>query len=129
MATSEIVAEMATRIRETVRPDKIILFGSRAREEARPDSDFDLLVIAPSTLPRWQRTPSLYRLLAGLGVSKDIVWWTPEEVEEWRGAKSHFINTAIREGKVLYSEAVGALQTATEIHGLVAQIARWPDTI
>ncbi|MDY6878595.1 MAG: nucleotidyltransferase domain-containing protein [Chloroflexota bacterium] len=68
MATSEVVAEMATRIRETVRPGKIILFGSRAREEARPDSDFDLLVIAPSTLPRWQRTPSLYRLLAGLAV-------------------------------------------------------------
>ncbi|MBL7063903.1 MAG: nucleotidyltransferase domain-containing protein [Anaerolineae bacterium] len=105
MATSEIVAEMATRIRETVCPDKIILFGSRAREEARPDSDFDLLVIAPSTLPRWRRTPSLYRLLAGLGVSKDIVWWTPEEVEEWRGAKSHFINTAIREGKVLYERS------------------------
>ena len=81
------------------------MFGSRAREEARPDSDFDLLVIAPSTLPRWRRTPSLYRLLAGLGVSKDIVWWTPEEVEEWRGAKSHFINTAIREGKVLYERS------------------------
>ncbi len=102
MTTSEIVAEMVARIRDATGPDKIVLFGSRAREESRPDSDFDLLVVASSTLPRWQRTPSLYRLLAGLGVPKDIVWWTPEEIEEWRGVKSHFINTALREGKVLY---------------------------
>nr|HID13700.1 nucleotidyltransferase domain-containing protein [Anaerolineae bacterium] len=104
MATSETIAEMVARIRDAIRPDKIVLFGSRAREEARPDSDFDLLIIAPSTLPRWQRTPPLYRLLAGLGVPKDIVWWTPEEVEEWRAVKSHFINTALREGKVLYEK-------------------------
>lgn len=104
MATSEIVAEMVTRIRDAIRPNKIILFGSRARGDAQFGSDFDLLIIAPSTLPRWQRTPSLYRLLAGLGVPKDIVWWTPEEVEEWRGVRSHFINTALREGKVLYEK-------------------------
>ncbi len=102
MTTSEIITEMVTRIRNVIRPDKIILFGSQARREARPDSDFDLLIIAPSSLPRWQRTPPLYRLLAGLGVPKDIVWWTPEEVSEWREVKSHFVNTALREGKVLY---------------------------
>ena len=105
MVTSKVVAEMVTRIREAVRPDKIVLFGSHARGEARPGSDLDLLVIAPSTLPRWQRTPPLYRLLAGMGVPKDIIWWTSEEVKEWRGVKSHFINTAMREGKVLYERS------------------------
>ncbi|MBL7063285.1 MAG: nucleotidyltransferase domain-containing protein [Anaerolineae bacterium] len=105
MVTSKVVAEMVTRIREAVRPSKIVLFGSQARGEARPGSDLDLLIIAPSTLPRWRRTPPLYRLLAGMGVPKDIVWWTSEEVEEWRGVKSHFINTAMREGKVLYEKS------------------------
>jgi hypothetical protein len=52
--------------------------------------------------PRWRRTVPVYRLLAGLDVSKDIVWWTPEEIAEGQGVKSHFINTALREGKVLY---------------------------
>ncbi len=102
MTTSEIITEMVTRIRNEIHPDKIILFGSQARQEARTDSDFDLLIIAPSALPRWQRTPPLYRLLAGLGVPKDIVWWTPEEVQEWHGVKTHFVNTALHEGKVLY---------------------------
>ena len=104
MASPEITTEMVARIRNAIRPDKIILFGSQARQDARPDSDFDLLIIAPSDLPRWQRTPPLYQLLAGLGVPKDIVWWTLEEVEEWRGVKSHFVNTALREGKVLYEK-------------------------
>ena len=44
----------------------------------------------------------VYQALAGLGVPKDIVWWTPEEIAEWRGVKTHFINTVLREGIVLY---------------------------
>ena len=44
----------------------------------------------------------VYRALAGIGVPKDILWWTPEEIAEWRGVESHFINTVLREGKVLH---------------------------
>lgn len=106
MVTAEAaISEMAERIRRTIRPDRIILFGSRARGDSGPDSDFDLLIIAPSPLPRWRRTVAVYRLLAGVGVPKEIVWWTPEEVQEWRGVRSHFINTALREGKVLYEKS------------------------
>jgi len=39
-----------------------------------------------------------------MGVPKEIVWWTPEEVAEWRGVRSHFINTALREGTVVYEK-------------------------
>jgi len=102
---SPVVQEMVKRIAERCHPKTIILFGSHARGEARIDSDIDLLIIAPSDEPRWQRTIPVYRLLAGLGVPKDIVWWTPEEVNEWREVKSHFINTALREGRVLYESA------------------------
>lgn len=94
--------EMVNRIAEDCHPLKIILFGSRARGDEHTDSDFDLLIIAPSDQPRWRRTIPIYRLLAGMGVPKDIVWWTPEEVAEWREVRSHFISTALREGKVLY---------------------------
>ena len=100
-----ILTEMVRRIVEAVDPDKIILFGSRARGDAKADSDFDLLIIAPSDQPPWKRTPPLYGALAGMGVGKDIVWWTPEEVNQWRGVKSHFITTAMREGQVLHERA------------------------
>jgi len=103
-AEAQSIHEMVRRIVETVRPDKIVLFGSRARGENAPDSDFDILVVAPSSSPRWKRAIPIYRLLAGMGVAKDIVWWTPQEVAEWKGVKSHFITRAMREGKVLYEK-------------------------
>ena len=78
--TEEVLSEMVKRIRDAVRPERVILFGSHARGEGSPESDVDLLIVAPSDLPRWKRTPPIYRLLAGLGVPKDIVWWTREEI-------------------------------------------------
>jgi hypothetical protein len=38
----------------------------------------------------------------GLFPAKDIVVWTPGEVEEWRSVPNAFITTAVREGRVLY---------------------------
>jgi predicted nucleotidyltransferase len=104
--TTEATARITQKIVERFHPLRVILFGSRARGEADGDSDYDLLIIAPSDKPRWQRTVPVYRALAGMGVPKDIVWWTPEEIAEWDGVKSHFINTVLREGKVLYENAI-----------------------
>ncbi|MFH1021923.1 MAG: nucleotidyltransferase domain-containing protein [Planctomycetota bacterium] len=95
---------IAGMIRDAVRPDRIILFGSRARGDARCGSDYDIMIVGPSSFPRWRRTPLIYRLLAGLGVSKDVLWWTPEEVKEWEGVKSHFISSVLHEGIVLYEK-------------------------
>lgn len=83
-------------------PIKIILFGSRARDDALPESDLDLLVIENSTLPRYRRAAQYRRALTGLFPSKDIVVWTPEEIREWRGVPNAFINEILSEGKVLY---------------------------
>ena len=95
---------IADRVRRIADPDKIILFGSRARGDSTEESDYDILVVAPSSLPRWKRTVPLYDALAGTGVAKDIVWWTPEEIDEWKNVRSHFISTVLREGKVLYEK-------------------------
>ena len=83
-------------------PLKIVLFGSRARGSARPDSDYDLLIIEPSNLPRFRRAARYRRALKGLGLAKDIVVWTPEEVAEWTNVPNAFITKALSEGVVLY---------------------------
>jgi len=80
----------------------VILFGSRARGEARPDSDFDLLVIAKSDEPRYRRSAPLYAALAAVPVEADVVVYTPSEMEEWSAVPQAFVTTAIREGHVLY---------------------------
>ena len=83
-------------------PQKIILFGSQACGEAGHDSDYDLLLIENSTQPRYRRAIPYPRALKDLGISKDIVVWTPGEIVEWQNVSNAFITTALREGAVLY---------------------------
>ena len=90
------------RIRATAEPEKIILFGSYAREEEKPDSDLDIFIIVDSDLPRYKRAVPFYQALSGLGLAKDIIVYTPAEVAEWRTASCSLVATVLREGKVLY---------------------------
>ena len=64
-------------------PHVIVLFGSQARGDARPDSDLDLLIIEDSGLPRYKRSVRYLRALVGLFPAKDVVVWTLKEVQEW----------------------------------------------
>lgn len=99
-----LLQEMVRRLVEAIDPDRIILFGSRARGDARPDSDVDLLVIKDSDEPPHRRVIPAYRALGGLSVPKDIIWRTPDEVEEWSGARNYVATRALREGRVLYEK-------------------------
>ena len=100
--SDDLVKEMVQRILKVGRPQKIILFGSRARGDAKPDSDCDILVIESSDLPRYKRAAKYRRALIGVCLAKDIVVWTPEEVAEWRNVPNAFITTALNEGILLY---------------------------
>jgi predicted nucleotidyltransferase len=100
--SQDLVADIVRRIVETAQPEKIILFGSRARGDARPDSDFDLLVIKESDEPRYRRDARLYLALAGLNAPVDVMVYTPSEVREWSAVPLAFITTAVREGRVVY---------------------------
>ena len=103
---NHITSEIVARIRKRINPDRIILFGSRAKGEARPDSDFDILIIMESKKPRFKRSASIYAELADLPVEIDAVVYTPDEVDEWEDVSESLVSSAIREGVVLY-EAQG----------------------
>ena len=102
MDCDALLREMVERIRRTARPEKIILFGSRTRTDARPDSDFDLLVIKQSRQPRYERSADIYAALADLPAEVEVIVYTPAEVHEWSGVTQAFVTTAVREGRVLY---------------------------
>jgi len=99
-----VLAEIVRRLVEAVDPDRIILFGSRARGDARPDSDVDLLVVRDSQEALGPRIVRAYSALMGMGIPKDVLWYTPQEVQDWAGVRSHVISRALREGRVLYEK-------------------------
>jgi predicted nucleotidyltransferase len=101
--TEDLLQAVVRRILAVGAPYKIVLFGSRARGEARADSDLDLLIIEASDLRRYKRSPRYLWALVGLFPAKDVVVWTPEEVEAWADVPQAFITTALREGKTLYA--------------------------
>jgi len=98
----KVTDDIVRRILRTGDPEKVILFGSRARGDARPNSDYDLLVIEESNEPRYRRAAPLYVALADLPVEVEVMVYTPEEVEEWSGVPQAFVTTALREGRTIY---------------------------
>ena len=102
MDSEQLLRELVSRIRRAARPEKIVLFGSRARGEAREDSDFDLLLIKPSGRPRHERSRPIYAAVADIPAEVEVVVYTPQEVREWENVPQAFVTTALREGEVLY---------------------------
>ena len=47
--------DLVDRLIEAYRPERIYLFGSMARQEAGPDSDYDLMVVVPDDAARMDR--------------------------------------------------------------------------
>jgi len=101
-AVEPLLEQIVARIVEQAQPEKVILFGSRARGDARSNSDFDILVIKESDEPRYRRGVALYGALAKLPAEVDVLVYTPQEVWEWSAVPQAFVTTAVREGKVLY---------------------------
>lgn len=96
------IDEIVRRIVEGVDPEKVILFGSYAYGEPDEDSDIDILVIKDMDMPRYRRVTEIRRHLRGMKIPIDIVVYTREEIEEFRGVKTAFINQIVEEGRVLY---------------------------
>ncbi len=101
-SNGSVVRDIVRRIVDTVQPEKVILFGSRARGDARPNSDYDVLVIKHSDEPRYCRSAPLYVALADLPVEVEVMVYTPEEVHEWSEVPQAFVTTAVREGTTIY---------------------------
>lgn len=102
----KIEEEMARRLAKQFQPEKIILFGSYARGTAGPDSDIDLLVVMSLQGSKRKKTVEMYGLLGGMGVPKDIIVVTPEEVQKYRTVPGTIVHQALSEGKILYERAV-----------------------
>ena len=102
MADKTIIQEIADRIVRTVNPLRVILFGSAAREDGGKDSDLDFLVVMPNGTHRRQISQEIYRALYGLGIAKDIVVATEDDLAAHSEDPGYVYKQAVSEGMELY---------------------------
>ena len=104
--TDQVLDEMVKAIVREVDPEQVWLFGSRARGEAGPDSDVDLLIVEREPFgPGRSRLDEITRIrhaLSSFRVPKDILLFSAEEAAYWSDSLNHIVARCHREGRVLY---------------------------
>jgi predicted nucleotidyltransferase len=102
-ADNPVLAEAVRRLVSACAPDRIYLFGSVARGEAGPDSDYDFMVVVPDEAALERKDCNrAYLALRGLGIPKDVLVWTRTAFDEQLRLRASLPSTIVREGKLLY---------------------------
>lgn len=104
-ASEEILRSLTRLLVDRFGARRVVLFGSRARGDARPDSDFDIFVEMDSK----ERPPERNaRILAAIGMRPwglDLVVYTPEEVARVRRIPGTLLSIIEAEGRILHEAA------------------------
>ncbi len=98
----EIVRRAVDRLRERIRIQQVILFGSHARREADPWSDVDLAVISPDfgRMSHRKIMDLLVEVALAVDASVEIRPYTPNDVKDAR--PTNFLGHILAEGRVVY---------------------------
>lgn len=103
IANDTLLADIVRRLVEAFEPERIYLFGSRAKGAEGTDSDYDLMVVVPDTAPAKRRRSRLaYQALRGTGTAADVLVWTRTTFDQRLHLKASLPSTIRREGRLLY---------------------------
>ena len=98
------LVELVRRLEAACQPDRVYLFGSRARGEPGPDSDYDLLLVVPDDAPPDRGQSRLaYEALRGTGVAADVLVCTRTWFDRRRDLRASLPGTVLREGRLLHA--------------------------
>ena len=105
--TESQIREFAAKVANEFGPDRIILFGSRARGDATPDSDTDILVeMSFDGHPVWQAWEILKRVPRSFPL--DLIVRTPTDLSNRYAQLDPIAREALDRGVVLYERAHAA---------------------
>jgi predicted nucleotidyltransferase len=105
MISERLRNTIVKRIRDNFDPDRIILFGSHARDSADDRSDIDLMIVKSGVQHRRDAAVQVYRALKGLGLPVDVMVTTPEIMEEYKDCWQLVYHDVAKEGQVIYERA------------------------
>ena len=98
------VEQIVRKIADAFRPRRIVMFGSRARGDAYPGSDLDLMVEMETQDSPAHRIRAIDALFGLRRWAMDLIVYTPQEVEQQRRYRNSLIRGIEAEGKVLYEQ-------------------------
>ena len=101
MIDEKAIANLSERIVREFQPDKIILFGSYAYGQPRPDSDVDLLVVLPVEGRGFRKSLEILNHVSP-DFSVDLLARLPQDTERRYAEGDPLIREALDRGKVLY---------------------------
>jgi predicted nucleotidyltransferase len=97
--TDPQLAAIAATLKRLFLVKRIYLFGSRAQGTARPDSDYDLVVVVDSTNASRLTNMQLSReALRSIGIRADVFVYSEAEFNEWKDELSSIPETALNTG-------------------------------
>ena len=105
MENFDELREMTDTIVQNFAPDKIILFGSRARGQANTDSDADFLVVMEYGVSKREVQLAIKKKLRQFAISQDVLVISQEELDKYKNLRGLIYGIALREGKILYERA------------------------
>lgn len=98
-----VLGEVVDRLVAAYAPEEIYLFGSKARGDEGPDSDYDLLVVVPDEAPPERRRSRLaYQALRGTGTAADVLVCTRTYFERRLHLRASLPSTVVREGILVH---------------------------
>jgi predicted nucleotidyltransferase len=88
-------------LNKNYQPERIVLFGSVARGEEKPNSDLDLFIVKDTHKNYFDRLSEARKFIK-TNNQVDLVVYTPRELNKAIAEKRIFINQVLRYGKTLY---------------------------
>jgi predicted nucleotidyltransferase len=102
MITEETIQRAVATLVEAANPEQIVLFGSYARGDAKPDSDLDFLVVQRQVTDRAKEMVRLGRALRPLRLPVDVLVVSSDELARYGREPGSVYWWALKEGRVLH---------------------------
>ena len=103
---NENLENIVTQLVEASKPERIILFGSRARQQATAESDLDLMVVVDDRAPADRKEAArLRRVVSPFLMNIDLVLVKKAKYDYWKDTISTVFYAAEQEGRILYEKA------------------------
>ena len=101
MVDEKRIADLSDRIVREFQPERIVLFGSYAYGQPRPDSDVDLLVVLPFEGRGFRKSLEILNRVSP-DFSVDLLARQPQDTARRYAEGDPLIREALDHGKVLY---------------------------